>query len=198
MEKIMGIVLNGGKSSRFKKDKAFASYQGNTLYENALKLMLACVDNTYFVVRDNQPSQQETENIQVITDLELFKGQGPLAGIYSAMNNYAANWYLVLPIDTPLIKPFILKRLISYIDDREDAIVPRINNRIQPLIALYKLDTIGVIEQQLIAGKRSMHQLLDKLSVTYVDFSAEDEKYFININTQEEYQRYIRGKARLD
>nr|WP_231710677.1 molybdenum cofactor guanylyltransferase [Gracilibacillus suaedae] len=194
----MGIVLNGGKSSRFKKDKAFASYQGNTLYENALKLMLACVDNTYFVVRDNQPSQQETENIQVITDLELFKGQGPLAGIYSAMNNYAANWYLVLPIDTPLIKPFILKRLISYIDDREDAIVPRINNRIQPLIALYKLDTIGVIEQQLIAGKRSMHQLLDKLSVTYVDFSAEDEKYFININTQEEYQRYIRGKARLD
>ncbi|MFD2656332.1 molybdenum cofactor guanylyltransferase [Gracilibacillus thailandensis] len=192
MEKIMGIVLNGGKSSRFKKDKAFASYQGISFYENALSVMLACVDNTYFVVGDNQPLQEETENIHVIKDLEPFKGQGPLAGIYSAMNNNAANWYLVLPVDTPLLKPFILKRLISYIDDRVDAIVPRINNRIQPLIALYKLDTIDVMEQQLIVGKRSMHQLLGKLTVTYVDFSTDDEIYFININTQEEYQRYVR------
>ncbi len=193
----MGIVLNGGKSSRFMKDKAFASYQGNTFYENALSVMLACVDNTYFVVRDNQPLQHETENIDVIKDLELFKGLGPLAGIYSAMNNNAANWYLVLPVDTPLIEPFMLKRLISYTDDRVDAIVPRINNRIQPLIALYKLDTIGVMKQQLIAGKRSMHQLLDKLTVTYVDFSADEEKYFININTQEEYQRFVRDNASL-
>ncbi|QGH34230.1 NTP transferase domain-containing protein [Gracilibacillus salitolerans] len=192
MEIISGIVLNGGKSSRFKEDKAFASYKGNLFYENALKVMLACVDNTYLVMRDNHSVPQDFENIKVRTDLERFKGQGPLAGIYSAMTDSTASWYLVLPVDTPLMEPPILKKLISYIDDNVDAIVPRVNGRMQPLIALYKLGTIQVMEQQLLAKKRSMHQLLGRLTVRYVDFSAEDEKYFINVNTQEEYQRYLR------
>ncbi|MGP4040584.1 molybdenum cofactor guanylyltransferase [Gracilibacillus sp. D59] len=195
MEEISGIVLTGGKSSRFKKDKAFASYKGDSFYQNVLKVMLTCVNNTYIVIRDNHSIQQVSANIKVITDHEPYKGQGPLAGIYSAMIDGTANWYLVLPVDTPLMEPVILKKLITYMDNNEnDAIVPRINGRIQPLVALYKRDTIQLMEQQLLDKKRSMHQLLEKLTVTFVDFPCEDEKYFININTQEEYQRYVRDK----
>ncbi|SFM38454.1 molybdopterin-guanine dinucleotide biosynthesis protein A [Gracilibacillus orientalis] len=195
MEIITGIVLTGGKSSRFKRDKAFASYKGNLFYENALEVMLACVDNTFLVIRDNQPLQLESENIKVITDHAPFKGKGPLAGIYSAMmEEGAAKWYLVLPVDTPLMEQSILKKLITYIDANVDAIVPRVNARVQPLVALYKLDAMQVMERQLLAEKRSMHQLLKKLTVTYVDFHSEDEKYFININTQEDYQRYVGDK----
>lgn len=194
MGKLSGIVLTGGKSSRFKKDKAFATNKGLSFYEHAVQVMVACTDTIIVVGRDNQPVKLDSPNIGVIKDLERFKGQGPLAGIYSAMAAGNTEWYLVLPVDMPFIDQYILKKLTTKIHENTDAIVARINGRLQPLVALYKKKTSQMMEQQLTSGQRSMRQLLDHLHVTYVDFPEQEEKYFININTQEEYQQHVIAK----
>ncbi len=191
MKQITGIVLTGGKSRRFKSDKTFAIYQKQSFYQQMLQLMDPFVDHIYIVRRSDQPINAESDKISLVTDVEKFKGDGPLAGIYTALNLSSSEWFLVMPVDTPLMKEVILSRMIRCCTNEKDAVIPRINGKVQPLIGLYHAETKPIMKQQLESNQRSMHQFLAKLNVKYIDFPSEDEKFFANINTREEYQQFL-------
>ncbi|WP_058306839.1 molybdenum cofactor guanylyltransferase [Gracilibacillus massiliensis] len=189
---ITGILLTGGKSSRFKSDKAFAKYDNESFYQKSLQLIESITDRVYLVKRLEQQITVESAKISVITDIEQFMGAGPLAGIYSAMEKGSSEWFLVLPVDTPLMNEAILSRIIKCSNNNYEAVIPRVNGKCQPLIGMYHANVIQVILQQLQNNQLSMHQLLAKLAVKYLDFSSEEEHFFANINTEEDYQYYLR------
>ncbi|MDL4841930.1 molybdenum cofactor guanylyltransferase [Aquibacillus rhizosphaerae] len=190
MNNIVGIVLAGGQSRRFGTPKAFAEKDGVFFYQYSIEALKPFSSSVLIVT---SPKLQDSFKIKlpfcyVITD-SVFQGHGPLAGLCSAMEEIRADWYFVLPTDVPFIEKWVIEQLISHINENSQAIVPTVNGRNQPLIALYSYESKKIIEHQLRHQKRSLNQLLSKLSVKYVEI--EDHAPFININRKNDYELYI-------
>ncbi|MED2972565.1 molybdenum cofactor guanylyltransferase [Fictibacillus sp. B-59209] len=191
-----GVVLAGGESSRFPIHKSFARYDGEYFYERAVSCLKPVVSSVYLVAHPSIAHKLSASSAMVIQDLPYLQGQGPLAGILTAMNiREEADWYAVITCDMPLMKTEIYEILLTAALSIPgiQAVVPVVKERQQPLAALYHKSCKPVISQLLTEGKRSMHGLLQSVNTKYIDELCGDwnPHDFININTQEDYSLYI-------
>jgi len=185
-----GVVLAGGQSRRFGSPKAFAKLNGTYFFEIAVEALRAVVEDIYIV---SHPSlvdcfRQHTAE-KVIMDEERYRGQGPLAGIYTVMKESRTEWIFVLPCDMPYMRPEVAVKLAQYANEKFDAVICAHFGRIQPLVGMYHRRTFAQIEKLLQAKDNRMKSLLDRCHVRYVteqDF-WEDEIVFRNVNMPNEY-----------
>nr|WP_240795574.1 molybdenum cofactor guanylyltransferase [Aquibacillus halophilus] len=183
-----GIIIAGGQSRRFGSPKAFAKLEGKPLYSYSISILNKYCSSIVLVTNSSleQSFKQENLAVQVIQDIKKYQGQGPLAGIFSAMTKVTDEWYMVLPIDVPFMQEWVIEELIYQLDDSYEAIVPVVNGKKQPLVALYHQSLRNRIEENLQQGKRSLDQLLTNAKVKYLT-NIEDENPFININHREDF-----------
>ncbi|PFG13903.1 molybdenum cofactor guanylyltransferase [Bacillus sp. es.036] len=190
--KITGLLLAGGESRRFGSPKAFATYYDKPFYQVVLNQLHPVVDEAMIVTKMNllkQFNMQVTENIRVIKDEEAFEGMGPLAGIYSGINQSNGDYYLTVACDMPFVTDGLFSLLIEERLMHRDAmaIIPVSSGRRQPLCALYHSSCQPVIEELLISGKRRMNDLLQSIDVHFVEVENR-ERQFLNVNTREEFK----------
>lgn len=192
--KIAGVIVAGGQSRRFGSDKAFSLYKGMPFFQHSLQAVSSYADEVIIVTsRALFPRFNDLPNVQVVEDLEEFKGCGPLAGIYTAMRGNQAEWYVVLPVDVPLVTSSLVNRLISKVDERYDAIVPIIGGKLQPLLALYRESVRERIYNQLVSEEYKMGNILKGLSVLYLtEEEIGEREAFHNINTKQDYDTHIK------
>ncbi|HDR3890053.1 TPA: molybdenum cofactor guanylyltransferase [Bacillus cereus] len=195
--KIAGIVLAGGQSSRFGEPKALATWRGKTFIEYSIEALKEVV--TDVVVISNPAITNDLLHIlhvPVVEDIAMYKGNGPLAGLLTGMNHLHADWYIVAPCDTPNISKQWARKMVSYINEDIEVIVPVIDGRKQPLLALYHRDVKEKIEYLLQEEKRSVQQLLSQCHVRYVtvEESQLPKELFLNVNTKEEYSQLQKRK----
>jgi len=192
--RMAGAILAGGESRRFGSPKAFAKQNGVYFFQRAVEALRPFVQELYIVSHPTLVArfQQET-NEKVIVDEEKYRGQGPLAGIYTVMKQTEADWVFVLPCDMPYMRASTIGNMVSYIDASFDIVVSAHFGRVQPLVGAYHRRVIGDIERLLKAGNNRMFWLLEKSRVRYVneeDF-FEDERVFRNINRAAEYDDIV-------
>ncbi|TRZ39999.1 molybdenum cofactor guanylyltransferase [Niallia circulans] len=185
-----GIILAGGQSRRFGSQKAFAIREGKYFYQYSIDAMNPFTADIYLVAHPEIKSNfQSLQDITVIEDADSFTGYGPLAGIYSVMAQQNAEWFIVLPIDSPFVTTKTIEKLLSYIHDGYDAVVPVIDSKHQPLIAVYNKRIQGKVYHALTQKELSMQKFLQQINVKFVeDF---DKQHFININFQDDYTNFI-------
>ncbi|MEH7224873.1 molybdenum cofactor guanylyltransferase [Bacillus sp. JJ1566] len=191
--KIVGILLAGGESKRFGSPKAFAKLHDKFFYQYAIDALEGNVDKLLLV---SHPALKEKfrnqTSLEIIQDLPEFKGNGPLAGMLTVMKKEVSDWYIVLPCDTPFVTNELVTQLITFTNDqRIDAVVPVINDRQQPLIAVYHSRVAKKIEQLLKEQHFKMSQLLDSCHVKFVtnqDLQLQGLE-FENINNKSEYEK---------
>ncbi|MFS0824200.1 molybdenum cofactor guanylyltransferase [Bacillus sp. 1P02SD] len=191
--KITGILLAGGESRRFGSPKAFAKLHRKFFYEYAIEALEGNVGKLIIVSHPALVEQfQDQTSVEVIQDLPEYKGNGPLAGMFTAMQKEQSDWYIVLPCDTPFVTDVLVKQLITYTNDQSiDAIVPVINDRQQPLIAVYHRRVAKRIEELLKIQQYKMSHLLDACNVKFVtnqELQLQGME-FENINDQTEYKK---------
>ncbi|WP_242217878.1 molybdenum cofactor guanylyltransferase [Bacillus cereus group sp. BfR-BA-01380] len=192
--KIAGIVLAGGRSSRFGEPKALAIWQGKTFIEHSIEALKEVVTNIVVISHPNIKNElSHMLNVPVIEDIELYKGSGPLAGFVTGMEFIEADWYIVAPCDTPNVSKEWALGLIERADETYEAIVPVVEGRKQPLLALYHYKVKEKIEQLLKEEKRSMQGLLSQCNVQYV--AVEETDIYVNVNTKEEYSELQKKKS---
>ncbi|MEH6850264.1 MULTISPECIES: molybdenum cofactor guanylyltransferase [Bacillus] len=192
--KIAGIVLAGGRSSRFGEPKALAIWQGKTFVEHSIDaLKEVAADIVVISHPDITNDLSHILNVPVVEDIELYKGNGPLAGFITGMEFVEADWYIVAPCDTPNVSKEWALELIERADEPYEAIVPLVEGRKQPLLALYHYKVKEKIKQLLKEEKRSMQGLLSQCNVQYV--VVEETGVFVNVNTKEEYNELQRKKS---
>lgn len=195
--KIAGILLAGGQSRRFGEPKALAKWNGKTFIEHSTEALQAIAED---VVVISYPSITNTLvhmlNVPIVEDISRYKGNGPLAGLLTGMNAVKADWYIVAPCDTPNISKEWAWKLMEHIDGNSEAIVPVIDGRKQPLLALYHHDVKERIESLLQKEKRSVQQLLSQCSVRYVTGKelGLSTLIFFNVNTKEDYNHGGKGE----
>ena len=101
---ILGIILAGGKSSRFGEDKSTVKLGNKTLLDHIVN-KIENEFNEILVISNNKELSFQNKKIQVIED--CIKGQlGPLVGILTAMkwvkeNKKDYRWVASFPCDTP-------------------------------------------------------------------------------------------------
>lgn len=197
--KIIGIVLAGGMSRRFGQPKAFAVYKEKYFYEWAKEALRSNANELVIVSHPDLKKEFERNGEEHIEeDAAPFQGKGPLAGIYTVMKAYEGEWYAVLPCDTPKMTPLIIKKMKNFITEDVEAIVPVINGKFQPLIAMYHKRTQSIIGERLAAGDYRASSLLGRCRVRWVteEELQVDGEEFENINDQTSFQLLVNNRDR--
>ncbi len=125
---IVGVVLAGGRSSRFGSDKSEAELAGETLAHRAAE-RLASATRRVLVADGGRGLLVEYPSISD------GPGEGPAAGILGAARLSPGASILVLACDLPLVPESLLQALAQ--SAAGDWIVPRWKDRLEPLCALY-------------------------------------------------------------
>jgi molybdopterin-guanine dinucleotide biosynthesis protein A len=183
-----GFLLAGGMSTRMGTDKAFLNFDGQSLLDRAL-IAMQTVCNRVTIVGD--PSKfANYEAGSVIAD--IFPGCGPLAGIHSALVHSVAELNLMLAVDIPFVTAELLSFLFAVAEKNAAVVtVPRVNDGLQPLCAVYRRDFAAAAERALRAGNYKIDALFSSVS-THVIEAAEmaaagfSARNFFNVNTPQD------------
>lgn len=185
-----GIVLAGGKSSRFGSPKALAEWNGKLFIERSIETLIPFTDTILVVTRDEmigQLNRYKSDQVQVISDIARFKGKGPLAGFYSAMIRKKADFYIVSPCDMPLMDSVMYKKWLKFAEENDyDCVIPILNKKIYPLNGVYKKSCLPEIASCLRNNNYKVLKLLDRKNTFYMEVTKNEAAYFKNVNTPEE------------
>ena len=181
---ITGVVLAGGQSSRMGKEKSVLLFKEQELIQYSLNALKPYCSTILI------SSNKEIHNSFSYTTISDFHHQiGPIAGIYSALKNSETDFVMVLPCDSPMVKPEFVKYLISQIKNDTKAIVPQYASHLEPLFAIYHKSVLGTIEEQINKEDYKLVNLLKKINAQLVE--VQDCSCFVNINTPEDYKNCL-------
>lgn len=184
--KIAGVVLAGGQSSRYGHPKMFELFDGRPLYKHSL-IALQKNELQPLIIATNAILQPMFVEEKVKWTIEKEPHQGPLFALKNIMTDFPdVEWFFVVASDMPFINADFVQTMLTFIDDRYDAIVPVQASRLQPLAALYRRTALPKANQLAKQNKRSMKVLLEQLQVCYVPFEEENST-FININSHQDW-----------
>lgn len=189
----IGIVLAGGLSRRYGSPKALVKLGNKYYYELAYEaLEPAC--HSVIVVGRPEYDHLLKKTGPVILDKPEFAGLGPLAGIYSVMDAYDADQYMILPCDMPYISSDIMNALLASYDG-EDVLAVEADGHDHPLVAVYSNRMKPIIRAALEDGRYGVMHLLNEVQVRWIDgwglvSDIESNSHaFYNVNTPAELQQ---------
>ncbi|WP_273131040.1 molybdenum cofactor guanylyltransferase [Bacillus weihaiensis] len=194
MFQTIGVLLAGGESKRFGSSKAFATYRHHEFWEHSYNVLKNTTDHQLIISHPRDLDSYEQKSIPVLLDDLHVRGLGPLAGIYTAMNHYNSEWFVVLSCDIPKVTPEIIKKLLECSEENVQAVIPTIEGKIHPLIGIYHQSIFKQIETKLKKNELKMIKLLDEIQTKYVkeDQLGVTQNAFSNINSQEDYRELLK------
>ena len=179
-------ILAGGKSSRMNyNNKALLSYKEKKFIEYIIE---AGKDYKEIIIISNNLQEYKGFNLRVVED--IYKGTGPLSGIHSALINSTTDKVLCIACDMPLITQNVLNVIGNY-NGEYDVLVPRVNERLQPLCGIYSKSILPKIEEAIKENNNKLQLLIRSLNLKVIegdDKSKFIERDFSNINTEKEYR----------
>jgi molybdopterin-guanine dinucleotide biosynthesis protein A len=189
---VSGIVLAGGKSSRYGKNKALVSINGVPLIKRVLRVMKPLFPS--IVIITNTPDEYAFLDLPMFED--RIKGLGPLGGILTGLQVIPENAGFFVACDMPFLNSDLIRYLASVRQDF-DVVVPTFSGKFEALHALYTKNCLQEIERLIRDGIYQTIRLFQSVDVRYV---AEHEirrfdpqfKSFSNINKPGELQEMKR------
>lgn len=175
---IRGLVLAGGKSSRFGTDKALAVYDGMSFLERAISLLAELERRPIVVTR--RGANYPLTGCAVIYD--KLPEKGPLGGIYTAMTVFKNTPFLILPCDMPALALETLLNLLTVHEPGSGITAYSVGSELQPFPAIYEPSLLGLIRNKLEQDRLSMLDLLDQVPAKKVIRWKGDQEIFRNIN----------------
>jgi molybdopterin-guanine dinucleotide biosynthesis protein A len=177
ISQFQAFILAGGQSRRMGRDKS--------------QLFL---DDQTFTEKISDTLSQVTDSVTIVrADQDIYPNWGALGGLHAALAACKREWAIVVACDLPFVTAQLFDYLAS-LRDTSDAIVPvQADERPQPLCALYRIEPCLPRATELIeTGHRRPLDLLQLVNTRWVPFTelrnlAQAEKFFVNINTPEDY-----------
>ncbi|MBA3875549.1 MAG: hypothetical protein C0498_01205 [Anaerolinea sp.] len=170
LDGVTGILLAGGRSSRFGSDKLAVDLDGRPLLHHAIEAVATVASRILVVaapgVEPPIPGELATR-VRVVHDPEPFGG--PLVGLVAALANVETPTALVAGGDMPRMVPAVLHRLVVTVGPGRGAAVLEVPGRLQPLpMALDARVARAVADEILDRGGRSLRDLLRDLVVASI------------------------------
>lgn len=184
---ITGIILSGGKSSRMGTDKGLLLFENKPFIQHSIDALKPLVSEIIIVSNNKDYNVFGFKRVE-----DAIENAGPLAGIYSGLNESKTDYNLVLSCDIPLISSEILEKLINAIDDVSEIIQIESEGKNMPLIALYKKSCAAKFLKLLNEGERKLQVAVNKCNVKNVKLNEHDAFFTKNINTKNDLKAIIK------
>ena len=181
IDDITGVILAGGRSERFGRNKAFSTFQGVPLIERVLKVMTGLFQDV--ILATNAPQEFASYGVLVLTDQEPHQGQ--LGGLVTALAASINDTAFVVACDMPILNPEVIAWLIEK-GRNFDAAVPVHDGIREYLMALYSRRLLQRMSCCLSEGKLSLDEFCRKLSnVTWIPVDGDS---WFNVNTKKDLE----------
>jgi molybdopterin-guanine dinucleotide biosynthesis protein A len=167
------------------RDKALLPFAGSTL---AGFVAGAVASATGQVVLVGEPTGYRALTYAVISD--RYPGEGPLAGILTALGHTRADWNLVVACDMPGISAEFLSRILEAAENSTNVVLLKVGpvSRPEPLCAAYDRRTLGTLQSVFTSGERKITRAL--LAVHTAILRIAETAPFQNVNTPEGWARH--------
>ena len=187
---VLGVILAGGKSSRFGSNKSLSNLANNKLIEHVINKI-----DTYFpkilIVSNDSSLKIENKKIKIIKD--CIEGYlGPLVGVLTAMkyaNSYKNKykWIITFPCDTPFFNRIIIKKMIEKTNMADEKIYfVRDKKQRHNIFGIWSTSLEKVLEDDLKNNFRKVDLWADKIGCNFIEKDIQNENEFLNINTKED------------
>jgi molybdopterin-guanine dinucleotide biosynthesis protein A len=181
------VILVGGKSSRMGRPKALLPFAGEPLIAHVVRRLKSLFPEIIVVAAPDQ----ELPELSAVLVRDDIAYQGPVSGIYHGLNAATRDVCFVTSCDAPFLNIELIAYLLSQIA-QYDVVVPRWQERLQPLHAAYRKAVAPLLKQQLERGELRPVFLYDKVRTRKIH-EAEirrldpDGLSFLNMNSPAEY-----------
>ncbi|MBI3313017.1 MAG: cyclic pyranopterin monophosphate synthase MoaC [Candidatus Omnitrophica bacterium] len=181
------VILAGGKSSRMGQDKALLKFGNVTMLEFLADLMNSIFNETLIIVNEkNRYEHLKLGNAALYVD--IFKDQGPLAGIYTGLSYSKHQAGCVFTCDMPFMDEALIRQLAGFWQEDYDALcLENQDSKLQPFPGIYLRSARHLIRLLLERKENSMHRFLEVATVKSLVLEKEKIKVMTNMNTIEDY-----------
>jgi molybdopterin-guanine dinucleotide biosynthesis protein A len=183
---VTGVILAGGKSSRYGTNKAFVEINGTRLIDWVASVMSAIFKRVVLIT--NCP--REYSYLHLPAHQDLIQGLGPIGGIYTGLETIQDDAGFFIACDMPFASQDLIRYIVS-VKGQFDAIVPKVDWKMEPLHALYRKTCLPVLMGLIKSGSYQILESFHRLNVRFID-EVEIRTYdpqlrsFFNVNRPEE------------
>jgi len=194
---LTGIVLAGGQSRRYGKNKALVALDGIPLIERVCRVLKRVADPV--IVSTNDPDLFRFLGLPMVRD--RIPGLGPLSGIHAGLSVMPGEAALFVACDMPHLNDDLIRFMAASRGD-SDAVVPRVSGLPEPLHAIYGKTCLAPVSRVIKNGEHRIVSFFPDIRITYIE---EDQirrfdpnlDVFANINRPEEL-KLAETRASLD
>jgi molybdopterin-guanine dinucleotide biosynthesis protein A len=175
------IVLAGGASTRMGGvDKMLVEIDGVPLIQRVLRVITGLFGDV--VVAAGRPGRfDDLEGVRLVPD--AVHGIGPIAGLRAGLLACANPWAFVVAADLPYLDGDLVRRVAAQAGDGQfNAVVPRYQDRREPLHAAYHRRIVGAIDELVANGDSKILHLLDRQPVRYLELAEHELEHLVNVN----------------
>lgn len=182
------IILAGGRSSRMGTPKALLPFDDEPLIVHLVRKLQAIFADVVVVAAPGQ--QLPALPVTLVHDEVAY--QGPVGGILYGLRAARHEYAFVTSCDSAFVSEALIEYLLS-LKDEFDIVVPRWEDRFQPLMAVYSKAVLPVLEEQLARGELRPVSLFTKVRTREVTEEEvrrvdPDGTSFFNMNTPADYE----------
>jgi molybdenum cofactor guanylyltransferase len=168
---VAGVVLAGGRSSRFGRDKLAEPYRGMPLLHHAALRLGEICGRIVVVLAPDAAEPPMPPGIAVTFARDATDGHGPLAGLHAGLLAAPSDLALVGAGDMPDLQTRVLLELLQVAEEAPvDAVALKDGDRYRPLPCVVRTAAATEAAHALLhAGRRALHDVLDALRVAVID-----------------------------
>jgi molybdopterin-guanine dinucleotide biosynthesis protein A len=162
------IILAGGRSVRFGRDKSAEVVAGRTLLQRVVDAV-GPIAREIIVVRATGAPRQAVTSRTLLRHVEDVREGGAMAGLYSGLLAASQPAAVALGCDMPLLSHPLLLHLWGLLGPDVDVVMPLWKGKEEPLHAFYRRSTcLSAIQKALDEGERQVIRFLADARVRYV------------------------------
>ncbi len=186
-----GVILAGGQSARLgRQSKAQIELGGCRLIDRVLRSLEPVCENILVVVKEPSTVIPLPSSIRVVLDSR--PDRGALIGLLTGLVACEGEPALVTGCDLPFLNPRLLDAIGKGLGSA-NACVPRIEGRLQPLLAAYSTQkpVLDVLSERMKLGLMSLTGFVEAIEpneLSEADLSPIDPNLesFFNLNTPQD------------
>lgn len=187
-DNITGVILSGGENKRFGGIVKSNIMVGGSSIISRMVITLSDVFDEIIIVTNTPNEFQAFKQYKIVSD--HFLKVGPLGGIHAALKNSSKESAFVFAGDMPFIDKELIIDQIKYFNlKKADALIPGINEKEEPLHAIYSCSVFEKLDNYLLTRKEyAIRDFLEIINVSYMKLpdTEKTRKAFTNINTPDE------------
>jgi molybdenum cofactor guanylyltransferase len=176
------------------RPKAELQFALGTMLDRVVSEMMRAFDEILVAVAQPRRYAWEGNGARSIED--RVPNRGPVSALEQALREIRFDRAFVCSCDVPFVNGDLARNLCEMLGD-DDALIPLVDGKLQPLHAAYRKRCAKVLATMRTRGEHRLHEIVNFAKVRIVpeaEIRALDPEMlsFFNVNTPDDYQRALK------